>query len=218
LGGVWYEESRNNPVIPWYLSGGAAVPLQANRFIGKADFAAAKVNEVNPGIYDLTDGAHIPTWATGTGALFIAGDTNTQYLRTGITSVPIGGDVTAFVAFTVNDSTPTDTIFGSLATGAFFAQLNNGAGIMTLCNGNSLTDTALTSGTHTLAIAGDKAYLNGTALAGTLTKNAITSELYLGALNYGGSAIQGCGSYITHWAFWNSVLTSAQIAAIHAGI
>jgi hypothetical protein len=200
---------------PWYLSGGAPLPIQANRFLNKASFSASKVNEITPGILNLSDGISIPTWAMETGALFnvAAG----QYLRTGIT-FGIGGVHTALVCFTVNESGAGDaTIFGAYGVNQFFVQRHKADG--SLCFGADistiLAGQGLTTGTHTLAVSGNKAYLDGVDVTTTLTVVASDLEIYLGALNYADGAVQSCGCYITHWAFWDDELTAPQIVAVH---
>src|SRR4030042_328416 len=78
--------------IPWYLSGGIpkADCLAAYQPKGAASYAASKVNIVNPGTYDLTDGAAFPTWDVVNGWTFADG--SLQYLsisRAIKTAVPL---------------------------------------------------------------------------------------------------------------------------------
>ena len=201
---------------PWYRQGGAPLPVQANRFLRKASLAEALVNEVTPGVLDLVEGSRPPTFAKESGALFDTGDDG-QYLRTGIFSDD--GDVSAFVTFTVHTNAPTCAIFGYYDATAFFCHRITSDGYLQFCNGSYviLVGGGLTNGTHTLCIAGRVAYLDGVAVFGNLfTENPIILELFLGALNYGNMAFQSCGCYITHWAFWDSALSAAQVFDIHA--
>jgi len=53
----------------WWLASGA-IPVFAFQPRGAFDYAISKINLVNPGTYDATDGANYPTWATDTGWYF----------------------------------------------------------------------------------------------------------------------------------------------------
>jgi hypothetical protein len=213
---VLTQPVQSNTLPPWYLAGGDAAPIQANRFLKKASLAAALVNEITPGTGDLTAGTNPPTWNTSTGARFITGDTDTQHLHTGMTA--LSGSVTSFVCFTVRTNGAADTVYGSYDSGTYYIQRNNVAGNLVFCSGGVITVTggALTNGTHTLAMAGDTAYLDGQPVTGSLGGSAVNLEIFLGALNFGGTAVQGCGCDITHWAFWNTVISANQIASVHA--
>lgn len=61
---------------PWYLAGGAPMPVAAYQPIRAASLAASYSNLANPGTYDAAPGV-APTWASATGWTF---DGSTQYL------------------------------------------------------------------------------------------------------------------------------------------
>lgn len=207
----------NQPWQPWYRLGGAPAPIQANRFIKQLSYTDAKTNLITPGTLDLTDGLHYPTWSSERGVYFIDGDTDTQYLQTGLTH----GDntYTCFVAFTVSSIAATvGTLFGYFGAAVLYAQRNKattdvefGSNAVTL----DVAGRALISNTHTLAIAGKRCYIDGIYVGDSGANATLLNDFMLGALGFGASAIQGCGCYITHWAFWGDNLTDAAIWQIH---
>ena len=63
-------------VAPWWLAGGAPMPVAAYQPIGAASLADSYVNLVNPGTYDAAPGA-APTWDAANGWIF---NGSTQFL------------------------------------------------------------------------------------------------------------------------------------------
>jgi hypothetical protein len=202
-------------VKAWYLSGGTSIPKAAFKATGAASYAASKVNLVNPGTLDLIDGVIPPVeWTAGNGWRF-GFNNNGGYLRTGITSA--NGDVTILIRFTTGiASTNSQVYFGLYDTGILYIQNEKGVALHLASDASTINTTELANGsTHTLVIAGENAYLDGNVLAGTLTKNAITNELFIGALNLVGTgSIQCCEAQITHFAYWDKVITADNIKAI----
>lgn len=69
----------------WNLDGAITSCVAAYQPMGAADYAASKVNLLNPGTYNLSDGAAYPDWASATGWTFEKD--KSEYLDTGITIV-----------------------------------------------------------------------------------------------------------------------------------
>jgi len=69
----------------WDLNGTIKSCVAAYQPVGAADYAASKVNLLNPGTYNLSDGVAYPDWASATGWTFEKD--KSEYLDTGITIV-----------------------------------------------------------------------------------------------------------------------------------
>jgi len=54
----------------WDLNGTIKSCVAAYQPVGAADYAASKVNLLNPGTYNLSDGVAYPDWASATGWTF----------------------------------------------------------------------------------------------------------------------------------------------------
>jgi hypothetical protein len=218
-----YQRSVNNDdegdlVFPWYLAGviSPANCEEAYTVIGAANLAASYINLVNPGTHNLTLGS-APFFVLGKGWRFNAILTETAYLKTGII---IGAGHSAIIKFSDAYNLGGDfAMLGTWQAANKMFLIQNRANTVPLKvgygnEGNLQVAPQLLKGT--LAIAGTKGYRNGIAEAGVIPAGVVpTIELYLGALNVGGVASQFARALISHLAVYNTVLTAAQIAAVH---
>lgn len=196
-------------VTPWWLAGGvsAANCVAAYAPKGAASYAASKTNLANPGTYDATEGV-APTWATGTGWTF---NGTTQYLKTGV--VPASG-WSAIISF----SSATSYVFGEISNSASFAIHPQRAGGLTwYWSGSSPLQVAPNVATAVLAIAGNKAYRNGTVETGDIPAwtGTTTTDIYIAGYHDSALGSQGRTSgNIPAFAVYNTTLSAAQIAAL----
>lgn len=204
---------------PWYLAGGipAANCVAAYQAIGAADIATSYVNLVNPGTYNLVAPA-APTWAVDTGWTF---DGSTQYMTTGINTGANATQTWSVIMRFSGAAVDTGLAFGghdgashylSIAPRRIGTRRYYNGGLLSIAGGGT------TSGI--MAIAGLYGYLNGVLDAGSITWAACDlPELHIGACNNVGTPLYlpYVGS-IQALAFYNIVLTEAQVGAVTAAM
>ena len=171
---------------PRWLTGGIAAAdcIAAYEPDLAVDLAASYVNLANPGTYDAAPGT-APTLVAG-GWSFVNG--SSQYLTTNI--APTSG-MSALIRFSswTRPAGPSTLLgaFGS-ASVAYVIQSTTGTNLRTYKSTVADNSTNVTSGV--VAIAAQRAYLNGFVLPNTMTAGSLTSlKLFIGGLN-NGSAIQ----------------------------
>lgn len=201
--------------IPWYLSGGVAAAncKLAYKAIGAASLAASYVNLANPGTNDLTTSA-APTFAAATGW---KGDGATKFLETGYTP-PVTQNISFLIRYTsAGTNEITFGLYGGGNNQIFaFPQLLGTK--VEYQNGKAL-DVApgLTSGV--LGIAGLTAYRNGIAEPGNIAVGIPTSYAgltinILRRFRAGGASDSYFSGYVQAFAFYDAVLTPAQMLAV----
>jgi hypothetical protein len=196
--------------IPWYLAGGATGCDVAYQAKGAASYAASKVNLANPGTYDAADAAAFPSWNTSTGWLFTPA--NSEYLTTGYTPPysPTGSIIIRLDAVAVSNNLAVYQSTSGKEYGWYFQNATTAWS----CHGASLSTnpTALTTDT-VLAIAGNKAYQDGNAFAGTIAgPSGAFVEIRIGSRSP--TAGLYWNGYILAMAVYTSQLTPEQVTAI----
>jgi len=204
---------------PWYLSGGVAQSslIAAWSPAGAASLAASYLRVAGSGGNANLDpavvGGTAPAWDTVNGW---KGDGLGAYLKTGIV---ITDDQThsAIVKFSNNPAVTTSAIFGFFrTTGGTSAFMIRAYTARNYWSGNKQYSVGGALASGTLAIAGRNAYYNGTAEAAQIDAGTGTNplEMYILALNNNGTAATFTGAYIQKIAFYNTILTAAQVLAI----
>lgn len=211
-----YSNTANATTDKWYLQSGLAAgdcvavyePLKARTL------TEARVNKVNPGTYDLTNGTP-STFDNDKGLAF---NGSSQFFKTGI--IP-NANYTVIVKF-LDASDPgagNSCIFGSYNLA--------GKGFL-IMNSNDLNPDAVNYGSGglkavvpqlysgVLAISQHKAYRNGSVETGDMTTTTMPEwEIYLGCLNYNnGTTVQFFNGKICLFAVYNKPLSAAQILAV----
>lgn len=200
---------------PWYLAGGVdeADCIAAYQAIGASTIFAAYTNLANPGTYDLTAGI-TPGFDISYGWSFNGVD---QYLRS--TMVPNNDQTwSVIVRFSEQSGTGDKALTGALNAAATsgLALIADKANTVSYRNGDTPSTFAPKLATGILAIAGNKAYRDGVAEAGTLgTGTGTLSQTIIGGVGYAGNAAAWfCNVKIQAIAFYHAVLTPSQVAAI----
>jgi hypothetical protein len=198
---------------PWYLESGVT-PIAAYLAKSAASYAASKINLVNPGTYDISDGAAFPTW----GAAGWAFDGATQYLNTGI-NVAVG--MSFAIQCNVTDDNAARVIFG--------ARVASGNGVTLMTRSADGADNAgirysavaikapRLSGIVNYIIAGTKAYRNGVDEGLNMVAVLAAQPIFIGALNNNGAAALFYLGSIQAYVAWNVILTPTQVAVM-AGV
>jgi hypothetical protein len=189
----------------WEVTGQTCVAAYAPR--GAASQAASYVNLANPGTYDCTVGA-APTWDATNGWIF---NGSSQYLITGI--VPNSDDWSAFVRF----SNATGQFGWLLCGGSSYSIMGVSADwLYARCyfNGQNfqLGPATVTSGV--LAVAGRNGYYNGASEVTLGISNNAWRNLYIGARNNDGTAIEYGASRIQAVAIYSTALSAGDVAAL----
>ena len=227
---------RSKGKVPWYLSGNIPLAncIAAYKPKGAASYAASKVNIVNPGTYDLSDGAAFPTWDAVNGWTFVDG--SLQYLTIAsaiITGVPFTM-VCRFNADTVDLGYTHISICDTALENAYALQaVGSVAGdpVRMQANDNpnyglALTSTGFTAGAwHTAAGVGIAAnswaaYIDGgskgvSGLAATVTGLDTT---YIGAISIAGVLFWYFDGKISACAVYNIALSDAQVLSLHTAM
>ncbi len=194
---------------PWYLAGGAPAPVAVYQPLGAVSLAASYVNLVNPGVNNAVPVVPAPTLAASGWVMNGA----STYLMTGLF---LGANWTVIVAY--SGMTPAS---GSFLYGAF--EGTNKVGVAPVQGSNirwdvGTEDTSLLAANNTgvLGIAGNKAYRDGVAEAVSFTNsNAFTTrDLWLGALNNGGTDFGEINVTIRAVAIYNVTLSASQMATV----
>ena len=208
--------------VPWWLAGGAPAPVAAYQPKGAASLAASYVNLANPGMYDVVGGAAYPSWSAGVGWSFSAA--SHQHLNTGITSRLYGW-----------------TMMCQFANASYYSHFGDGDVLMgkyqyrqafylapTLTSsltrwqsgGSSYNISNITTGGN-MALAGQKAYLNGN-LQATITTDwgntAQAGSVLIGAFNIISTPSNWFQGDIIAAALWSTALSDAQVAAVSAAM
>ena len=218
---IWLNAVRASAraaVAPWWLAGGAPMPLAAYQPINAVDYAASLVNLANPGTFNAAPGV-TPTWASGTGWGF---NGTTQHLTTGITAQS-GVNYIFVIRFSNLDSGDSRSIFGAVGNVDWRIEISpifsggNGRYIYT-----SVVDTSAASATAgVVALSNTNVYLNGSSVT-SFDPTSITSTsphaLFIGARNNNGVANQHALGNIQAVAIYSSTLTASQVAAVSAAM
>ncbi len=206
--------SSGGATTPWYQAGGAPAPDVVYQPTVAASLAASYTNLIAPGTNDAAPGV-APTWNATDGWIF---NGSTQYLTTGI--LPNTGG-TYLIQFT-SISGATSCLFASDPTGGSDDQrvmiLPLLSSTIDYWNGGraGATQTPTITG-GILAMAGNKAYRNGTDEGVTLPAwigSASTKQIYIGARNNADTADLFLTGKVQAFAKWSTTLTAPQMAAI----
>lgn len=190
--------------IPWYLSGGinASNCIAAYLFKGAASYAASRINLVT-GIDDLTT-TSAPSWGASTGLTF----TIDQWLLSSITWATTYSAIVLVnnVSATINDA---NAISGGAVGGYSWHIMPSSADFRIYANGvASLSKAGRQTGKAVMAIAANKAYLNGSD-DGNITVVAFSGgTVYLGN---SGLKNRGLRGDLLAVAIYNTGLTATQI-------
>lgn len=186
----------------WWEAGGATGAVAVYQPIGAASLAASYVNLANPGTCDAADGT-APSFDAATGWRFA---TN-KYLRTGIIPAYTWTILVRFSDASLN------VLFGTNFVRWAIWPAYPGDKIDYIWNNNdNFQAPALTAGT--IGYAGNLAYRNGVldkTLSGTPT---LTTEIYIGATNNGGTATFFGTNNIQAVAIYNTTLTAPMVLAV----
>ena len=218
-----HRRMGKGPSIPWYLKGGIpkANCIAAYQPKGAASYAASKVNLVNPGTYNLTDGANFPAWDTAIGWTFTRA--NSEYLTIGGGTGPLLKPTTMMVRFIKADSGTSRTFFASVNGNASYHMLITGANKITVNSQNTAAIGTSTSiyddaNAHVVAFtyssAGVYAFYENGVIDGTNTNDqAITRDIeQIGAS--GAPGVECYGGVIESMVIYNIALTATQIVAV----
>ena len=210
---------------PWYLAGGAPVPVAAYQAKGAASLAASYVNLANPGTYDAAPGV-APTFATATGWTF---NGTTQWLATGIT--PANDRTWTMIARFSGVVDANNRIIAGLGrpdSASRWFTLGARTNARAFYNGGFLSiATGLTTGV--IGFAGTTGYVDGVAQAGTIPASAGTFydtsmardlAIAIGAQDDG--QVNGPAGFflgnILAVVVYSSTLTAGQVAAVSAAM
>lgn len=195
----------------WWLAGGIAAAncIAAYQPKGAASYAASKVNLANPGTHDAADGSTYPTWDFTDGWSFASG----KYL------VLPKFALTYTIICKYTDASGTNAVlFGTLNTagtaGTYYMPTRTG-NTRTHVNGANNNDgvVAISKPSGVVAIAGNKAYFDGSDLGVTLSTSALPDlNLYLGRINF--SNPLSVTAKVQALAIYDITLTPSQIAAV----
>ncbi len=199
---------------PWYLAGGIAPAdcVIAYQPVGAASQAESYINLANPGTCDAAPGT-APAWHPATGWTF----TGSQFLTTGF--VPVAG-MSHIVRFANAPQGTSYGLWGAYVGGnARFGCFPRYDGTNSIYyNGYFMVRAHGGMHTGTLGCAGLQPYRNGIpdGAPGGQSWSGTSIECYIGKLNgYGGTC---AGASIQALAVYNTVLTAAQFAALHAAM
>lgn len=198
----------------WWTSG-AVMPwdcVAAYQTKGATGLDASYINLAKPGTYNAFAGT-APTWDASNGWIF---NGTTQYLKTGI--LP-GSGWSVIVKYTNLTSTGNRALIGSYnpftPNGGWGIVAHHTAGMQTFNGSSSFPGTnapQLTTGTY--GMAGLVPYRNGSPDPNQPSGAGTFGEIYIGALNYNGTAVQLAPVYIQAVAIYNIVLTATQMSEI----
>lgn len=211
--GLGLGRSRAGAATPWYLAGGAPMPVAAYQPIGAASLAASYVNLANPGTYDAAPGV-APTWASGTGWTF---NGSTQYLTTGIYP---SSAYSVLVRYSNSAVPQWGYLFGSVSPRYFGVRpiMPEGSPNWIVDYLWSVTEYKVGPGlaAGVLGLCANGGCRNGvldSTVSGTFAAN--TMQMGLGGL---GNGTQLYAGRIQAVAIWSSTLTEAQVAAVSAAM
>jgi hypothetical protein len=216
-------------ITPWYLSGSVASAncLAAYRALRAYDFATSKINLVNPGTYNLSNGTAYPTWAYTSGWTFASA--SSQYL-TVASALVTANPLTMICGFTAAQINATcalasicDTVGNSQLALLAFLSANIYASSDTA---NAITSTSYAASTHYVAAgvftstSSRAAFLNGAGKGtdATVITPASLDTTFIGCRSWGASNSLFHNGTITACAFYNAALSDAQVLAISNAI
>lgn len=202
----------------WWLSGGigAANCIAAYAPKGAADLASSYINLANPGTYNAAPGV-APTFNTADGWTF---NGTTQYLTCGIVPALTWSMIIRLSAGQGTATGKTTAGVYHSTTQSFLIQPHGDfAGEYEFWNGNTLRLTGGQKNSGVFCVAGKGAYYDG-ANVGTITAGGTnpTNAIYIGALNFGGTAINLFGHKIQAFAIYNTTLTAGQVSDLTTAI
>ena len=189
----------------WWSAGGASGAVLAYQAKGAASYAAAKVNQVQSGTYNLTELTAAPAWDTTNGMQH-----NSECFDTGW--IPTGGST---LIARYSNASGNSTLVGTYDnTYLLYLQLFLDFNAIFYGNGGGSLLGSSAPASAIVAVS-DMGYLNGSNIgAGSLTPHAVGASLYVGALNNAGSPASFYNGYWQAIAAYNAILTPSQIAAV----
>jgi hypothetical protein len=202
-------------LIPWYLKGSVSKAncLAAYQAIGAADLATSFINLVNPGTYNLTGGVD-PDFDIEKGWTF---NGTTQYKSTGIDPATNATNTwTAILRFS-NLSGDTGLAFGGAdgSAGYFSIAPRRSSGMRKYYNGAQCYTGPHYTTSGVCAVAGTNGYYNGNFDGAGCLSPFECPTIWIGGTNLGGGSLfLPYAGNIEAIAFYNTVLTAAQILAI----
>lgn len=205
-------------VTPWYLAGGAPMPLAAYQSISVASLAASYVNLANPGTYDAAVPGVAPTWSAETGWTF---NGTTQYLSSGV-SFPNHAAYCMIVRYSNCGSDSTSGICGSGSGFGFLLLVPSRSNAVRYVTRNSQLVSvapALSSGVLAMSAAAGasgKGYRNGVLDTSSIPSHVLSDTMVL-TIGRGGEGGFRAGD-VQAWAVYSVDLTGPQIAAISAAM
>lgn len=210
-GGLGQLGASARTAAQWWLAGGisAANCLAAYLSKGAASLAASYVNLNNPGTYDAAPGVAPTLGADGWGFNGID-----KYLTTGIMPTNAKSMVIRFSEFTayryLAGSFDGTRYFGIIPWNPYYLFINGD-------DQSCKTGTVAAAGV--VGFAGAVAYQNGLALAAPLIVGApSTNAITIGARNNGATRSNFYAGNILAAAFYSSILTAPQFAAVSAAM
>ena len=206
--------------VPWWLYGGvsAANAWAVYQPIGAASLAASYVNLANPGTYDAAPGT-APSFDTATGWTFSAA--SRQYLTTGYTPA---NDQTCSMIIRYTDAATTGGILAgvqmSMGTAFFGIQPLRTGSVVGYFSGSTALTISPSLANGVLAIAGNRAYRNGSQETGTMPVGSGTfkTPIYIGRMSGNESYPYYLSCKIQAIAIYNTTLSAAQVAAISSAM
>jgi hypothetical protein len=212
--------SQNYTNTWWAANGVAASGVAAYQPKGAASFVASKINLVTPGVNNATDGTNYPTWNTTDGWIFAKA--NSQYLAAGFSASLKPFTLIALINFPVELATNRVVMGGSGYSCIEYGitKINykpwynkSGAVAIGLASTGLSLDQPQVGAVSYSAAGVYQMYLNGTPDAtGTNNQTFTERTAIIGASNNG--AGEPFNGYICALAYYNTVLSPAQVAAI----
>lgn len=184
----------------WEVSGKTCVAAYQPK--GAASYAASLVNLANPGTYNATEGS-APAWASATGWTFALGN----YLTAGFTADYTWTGICQFATVSAADC----RIFGHNTWPNRWTVSPNNFGNVSIYVGSGVVNNAAGFASGNIAIAGQVAYKNGTALANSSTGTPAPSGDI--RLAYSGEFPDG-GLVIVAEAFYSDVLSADEVLTV----
>jgi len=211
-----------NVAANWWQQGGVNSCIAAYRVRGALSLADSYINKANPGTHDLSviAGKTAPVWSAANG--WESSWANQTLLQTGL--IPTANQTWSAIAVVKSITADQSTVFGEYGVypmhNVFAMKINHGQ--VDWGNGESLTagTVADLAAINVLALAGPNAYINGELVASSIGayRAGSTFQIFIGANNpYNWGSVDG--AFIGHYralAFFNTVLTQAQVQAIGA--
>lgn len=202
----------------WWTYGGATGCVAAYQPKGAASLAASYVNLANPGTYDAAPGV-APTFDAATGWSFAAAAS--QYLNSG---VPGTSALSMLIRFS-NASGALVSFGAAIETGGtkyiLWRPRNTTNRQLYLASSSLIKAGALTSGVF--GYAGATVFLNGLSDGSVLPMPSLPAGLpgiaiYIGALNFAGTAAQFSGINVQAVAIYSDTLSAGEVATVSSAM